>query len=90
MAEKAWLKTKSDSDKKCYLYIYRVYKTHLYHNKKQHITNLLDKSKNKFGTLYKICRSFVKTEDNNLLPDINREKLPDEFADYFQKRLKKS
>ena len=57
---KAWLKTRSDSDKKHYLHVDRVYKTHLYHNKKLHITNLLDKSKNKSGTLYKILRSFAK------------------------------
>ena len=54
MAEKAWLKTKSDSDKKHYLHLNRVYKTNLYHSKKSQITNLLDKSKNKSGTLYKI------------------------------------
>ena len=82
-------KTKSKSDKKHYLHLDRVYKTHLYHNKKSHITNLLDKSKNKSGTVYKILRSFAKPEDNNLLPDINREKSPDEFADYFLKKIGK-
>ena len=83
VAEKAWLKTKSDSDKKHYLHLDRVYKTHLYHIKKSHITNLLDKSKNKSGTLYKILRPFAKPEDNNLLPDINREKLPDDLQITF-------
>ena len=87
VAEKAWLKTKSDSDKEHYLHLDRVYKTHLYHNKKSHITNLLDKSKNKSGTLYKILRSFAKPEDNNLLPDFTKEKLPDKFADYFLNKI---
>ena len=47
--------------------------THLYHNTKSHITNLLDNSKNRSGTLYKILRSFAKSEDNNPLPDINKK-----------------
>ena len=64
MAEKIWLKTKSDSDKENYLHLDRVYKTPLYHSKKSHITNLLDNSKNRSGTLYKILRSFAKPEDN--------------------------
>ena len=88
MAEKAWLKTKSDSDKK-HVHLDRVYKTHLYHNKKSHIINLLDKNKNKSETLYKILRSFAKPEDNNPLPDISKEKLPDEFADYFLNKIEK-
>ena len=54
-----------------------------------HITKLLDKSKNKSGTLYKILRSFSKPEDNNPLPDINKERLPDEFADYFLNKIEK-
>ena len=62
-----------------------IYKTHLYHNKKSHITNILDKNKNKSGTLYKILWSFAKPEDNNPLPDINKERLPDEFADFLNK-----
>ena len=90
MAEKAWLKTKSDSDKKHYVHLDRVYKTHLYHGKKLHITNLLDKSKIKSGTLYKILRSFPKPEDNNPLPDINKGKLLDEFADYFLNKIEKT
>ena len=71
------------------MHLDRVYKTHLYHNKKSHTTNLLDKSKNKSGTLYKILRSFAKPEDNNPLPDINKERLPDEFADYFLNKIEK-
>ena len=54
-----------------------------------HITNLLDKSKNKSGTLLKILRSFAKPEDNNPLPDINKERLPDEFANYFLNKIEK-
>ena len=89
MAEKIVLKTKSHSEKEHYLHLDRVYKTHLYDNKKSHITNLLDISKNRSGTLYKILRSFAKPEDNNLLPDINKEKLLDEFADYFLNKIEK-
>ena len=89
MAEKNWLRTKSDSDKEHYLHLDKVYKTHLYHNKKSHITKLLDNSKNRSGTLYKILRSFAKPEDNNPLPDINKEKLPDDFADYFLNKIEK-
>ena len=66
-----------------------VYKTHLYHNKKSHITNLWDNSKNRSRTLYRILRSFAKPEDNNPLPDINKEKLPDKFADYFLNKIEK-
>ena len=54
-----------------------------------HITNLLDKSKNKSETLHKILRSFAKPEDNNPLPDINKEQLPDEFVDYFLNKIEK-
>ena len=88
MTEKVWLKTKSDSEKEHYLHLDGVYKTHLYHNK-SHITNLLDNSKNRSGTLYKILRSFAKPEENNPLPDINKEKLMDEFADYFLNKIEK-
>ena len=77
------------TDKKHYLHLDKVYKTHLYHNKKSHITNLLDNSKNRSGTLYKILRSFAQPEDNNPLPDINKEKLPDEFADYVLNKIEK-
>ena len=45
VAEKIWLRTKSDLDKKHYLHIDKTYKMHLYHKKKSHITNILDKSK---------------------------------------------
>ena len=48
---------------------------HLYHKMKSHITNILDKSKNKLGALYKILRSFAKPEDNNPLLDINKGKI---------------
>ena len=89
MAEKIWLKTKSDSDKEHYLHLDRVYKTHLYHNKKSHITSLLDNSKNRSGMLYKILRSFAKQEDNNPLPNINKENLPGEYADYFLNKNEK-
>ena len=90
VAEKTWLRTKGDSDKKHNLHLDRVYKTHLYNNKKSHITKLLDKSRNKSRTLYKILRSFAKPEDNNPLPDINKERLPDEFADYFLNKIEKN
>ena len=83
MVEKSWLRTKSDLDRKHYLHMDKIYKMHLYHKKKSHITNILGKSKNKLGALYKILRSFAKPEDNNPLPDINKERLPDEFANYF-------
>ena len=62
---------------------------HLYHKKKSRITNILDKSKNKRGALYKILRSFAKPKDNNPLPDINKERLPDEFANYFLNKIEK-
>ena len=75
------------TDKEHYLHLDRVYKTRLYYNKKSHITSVLDNSKNRSGILYKILRSFAKPEDNNPLPDINKEKLPDEFADYFVNRI---
>ena len=39
--------------------------------------------------MYKILRSFTKPEDNNPLPDINKEKLPDEFVDYFPNKIEK-
>ena len=42
MAEINWLKTKCEYDKEHYLHLDRVYKTHLYHNKKSHLSNLLD------------------------------------------------
>ena len=90
MAEKNWLRTKSDLDRKHYLHLDKIYKKHLYHKKKAHIANILDKSKNKSGALYKILRSFAKPKDNNPLPDINKEKLPDEFANYFLNKLRKS
>ena len=90
MAEKSWLRTKSDLDRKHYLHLDKIYKTRLYHNKKPHITNILDKSKIKSGTLYKILRSFAKPEENNPLPDINKERLPDEFADYFLNKMEKN
>ena len=38
VAEKNWLRTKRDLDKKHYLYIDKIYKKHLYHKKKAHIT----------------------------------------------------
>ena len=75
------------------MHLDRVYQTHqtlLYCNKKSHITNILDKNKNKSGTLYKILRSLAKPEDNNLLPDINKERLPDEFADFFLNKIEKN
>ena len=77
------------TDKKHCLHLDRVYKTQLYHNKKSHLTSLLDNSKNRPGTLYKILRSFAKPEDNNPLPDINKDKLPDDFADYFLNKIEK-
>ena len=83
VAGKKWLKTKSDLDRKHCLHLDKIYKKHLYHKKKAHITNILDKSKNKSGALYNILRSFAKPKDNNPLPDINKEKLPDEFATTF-------
>ena len=83
-------KNKNDLDRKHYLHLDKIYKTHLYHKKKSHITNILDKSKNKSGTLYKILRSFAKWEDNNQLPDINKERLPYEFANYFLNKIEKS
>ena len=86
---KIWLKTKRDSDKEHYLHIDSVYKTHLYHNKKSYIPNLLDKHKNRSRMLYRIHSLFAKPEDTNPLPDINKEKLPDEFADYFLNMIEK-
>ena len=62
---------------------------HLYHKKKSHITNILDKSKNKLGALYKILRSFAKPKHSTPLPDINKERLPDEFANYFLNKIEK-
>ena len=41
------------------------------------------------GAIYKILRSFAKPEDNNPLPDINKERLPDEFANYFLNKIEK-
>ena len=76
-------------DREHYLHLDKIYKKHLYHKKKAHITNILDKSKNKSGALYKILRSFAKPKDNNPLPDINKEKLPDEFANYFLNKIEK-
>ena len=89
VAEKSWLRTISDLDRKHYLHLDKIYKMHLCHKKKSHITNILDKSKNKLGALYKILRSFAKPEDNNPLPDINKERLPDEFANYFLNKIEK-
>ena len=48
------------------------------------------KSTQKLGALYKILRSFAKPEDNNPLPDINKERIPDEFANYFLNKIEKS
>ena len=81
---------KSDYDKEHYLHLDRVYKTHLYHNKKLHITHLLDKSKNRSGTLYKILRSYAKPEEYNPLSDINKDKLLDDFTDYFLNKIEKN
>ena len=89
VAEKNWLRTKSDLDRKHYLHLDKIYKKHLYHKKKAHIINIQDKSKNKFGALYKILGSFAKPKDNNPLPDINKEKLPDAFANYFLNKIEK-
>ena len=70
--------------------IWTKFTRHTYTTKKKsHITNILDKSKNKLGALHKILRSFAKPEDNNLLPDINKERLPDEFANYFLNKIEK-
>ena len=90
MAEKSWVRTKSDLNRKHYLHLDKIYKMHLYHKKKSHITNILDKSKNKSGPLYKILSSFAKPEVKNPLPDINKERLPDEFADYFLNKIEKN
>ena len=49
----------------------------------------MDNSKNRSRTLYRILRLFAKPEDNNPLPDINKEKLSDEFADYFLNTIDK-
>ena len=89
MAEKSCLRAKSDLDRKHYLHLDKIYNMHLYHKKKSHITNILDKSKNKSGALYKILRSFAKPKDNTPLPDINKERLPDEFANYFLNKIEK-
>ena len=89
VAEKNWLRTKSDLDRKHYLHLDKIYKKHLYHKKKAHITNILDKSKNKSQALYTILKSFAKPKDNNPLPDINKEKLPGEFANYFLNKIEK-
>ena len=89
VTDKNWLRTKSDLDRKHYLHLDKIYKKHLYHKKKSHMTNILDKSKNKLGALYKILRSFAKPKENNALPDINKEKLPDEFANYFLNKIEK-
>ena len=89
IAEKIWLKTKRDCDKEHYLHIDRVYMTHIYHSKKSHIINLLDNSKNRSRTLYIILRSFAKPEGNNSLPDINKKKVSDKFADYLLNKIEK-
>ena len=87
--QKIWLTTKRDSEKEHYRHIDRVYKGHLHHNKKSNITSLLDNSKNRLSTLCRILRSFAKPEDNNPLPDINKEKLLDKFANYFLNEIAK-
>ena len=89
VAEKKLVKTKSDLDRKHYLHLDKIYKK-TYTTKESHITNILDKSKNKSEALYKILRSFAKPKDNNPLPDINKEKLPDEFANYFLNKIEKN
>ena len=43
------------------------------------MSNLMDNCKNRSRTLYRILRPFAKLEENNLLPDINKEKLPDKL-----------
>ena len=80
---------KRESDKEHYRHIDRIYKTHLYYNKKSLINNLLDNSRNRSCSLYNILGSFAKPENNNYLPDISKEILPDEFAVYFVNMIEK-
>ena len=67
-----------------------MYKRHLYYEKKLHITNLLDNSKNRASTLYKYFGPFAKPENNNSLPEIRKGKLPDDFANYFLNKIEKN
>ena len=88
MAEKNWLRTKSDLDRKHYLHLDKIYKKHLYHKKVTHNKHAGLKQKQIVSTIQD-PKVIAKPKDNNPLPDINKEKLPDEFANYFLNKIEK-
>ena len=57
--ENTWHKSQLDSDKRHYLHIYKCYKRHLYHSKKETLRDQLSTDKNKSKTLYKITKTLT-------------------------------
>ena len=68
MAEKRWIKSKQQQDLLDYKQISSIYKKHLHHAKKTHISFRINDNKSKTGKLYKILKSLTKLKDENPMP----------------------
>ena len=90
MAEKRWIKSKQHLDLLDYEHINSIYKKHLHHFKKTHISSKLNDNKNKTRDLYKILKSLTKLKDENPMPPTESpSELPNKFADFFLNKIEK-
>ena len=91
MAEKRWIKSKQHQDLLDYKHINSVYKKHLHHSKKTHISSKLNDIKNKTRNFYKILKSLTKGKDENPMPHTESPfDLPNKFADLFLNKIEKN
>ena len=90
MVEKRWIKSKQHQDHLDYKHINSIYKKHLHHSMKTHISSKLNDNKNKNRNLYKILKSLTKLKDENLMPPTESPSdLQDKFADFFLNKIEK-
>ena len=90
MAEKRWIKSKQHQDLLYYKNINSIYKKHVHHSKKMHISSKLNDNKNKSRNLYKIHKSLTKLKDENPMPPTESPSdLPNKFADFFLNKMVK-
>ena len=91
MAEKRWIKSKQHQDLLDYKHINSIYKKHLHHSKKTHISSKLNDNKNKTRNLYKILKSLTKLKDENPMPPAESPSdIPNKFADFFLCKIEKN
>ena len=68
MAKKSWIKSKQHQDLLDFKHINSIYKNHLHHSRKTHISSKLNDNTNKTRNLYKILKSSTKLKDKNPIP----------------------